>query len=296
MTERALQTAIRECNTHGIRYTERQLFYAYAGQRQQTSQVWRRGLVGLVPIVAAQMLRRPAWGILGAMVVVGANRLQGAPRLRISPDEFERQRAAYVRHHGPPSGLLDDLTPPQPHHGPPSEPDLRDYAIPAALICQDADIAAMLLANDMHVRFACAVVTDPIPPEVLAMLARADEPRLYALHDASLEGLEWAYQLPAKYDVPLVAVGLRPAHAQRLQLLCQTSVASPADAPTWHTYYLSSAERTWLEAGYRAELAAVPPGDLLAQLERVLTRGAVSLLPREGRLAKITRLLLGKLG
>jgi hypothetical protein len=131
----------------------------------------------------------------------------------------------------------------------PDVPDLLEYAIPRVLVCQHDRLAAVLLANDLHMESATAVLgpaarAEP-PPALLAAMARAPQPVVHLLHDATPAGAAWAAGgAPGWHPVRVRALGLRPPQARALHLF---------RAP-----------------GGGAELAAVPPDHLLRALRRML--------------------------
>jgi hypothetical protein len=125
----------------------------------------------------------------------------------------------------------------------------------------------MLVANRFHMELSCAVVAEWPPPAPFgAMLERARHPRVFALHDASVDGLTWADALRLRVSAPLRDVGLTPSHAMRLRLIAHRGPRRPI-APSPH---LSPVERAWLADGWSAEAAALPPARLLRALRRIM--------------------------
>jgi hypothetical protein len=245
---RALATAARRAGAPGrIRFTERQLYY--------------------------ELCR----------VLQPLHRLPGRPRFTLAPPvSYESYRAA-LRRHGEVAGLLGDA--PRPVHAPP--PEVYDYGLPRLLICQDATIAAMLLANELHMESACPVfsVADlPLDPRVAQALGT-----VYVLHDASGAGFaalgrvrEWAGELSVR---PL---GLRPVHAASLHLgrspdrtrggMKATDLPRVDGLLPW--------ELRWLRSGRTVEVAAVNPARLLRTVHR-LVRNQARARPQRPRLRQI---------
>jgi len=129
-------------------------------------------------------------------------------------------------------------------------PDLLDYALPRVLVCQHERTAAALVANDLHMESATAVLgpadgADP-PPALRTALLAAPEPTVLLLHGATPAGGAWLAGAGAGWASARVrGLGLRPAQARALHLF-------RAD-------------------GGGAELAAVPPDHLLRVLRRLLS-------------------------
>lgn len=124
--------------------------------------------------------------------------------------------------------------------------DILDYGLPRLLICQHDTVAAMLLANDLHMECATAVlggsqVVDGVPGPLTEALS-AVSGVVHLLHDATPAGLAWRAAVQDR--VPARSLGLSPAQARSLHL---------HRAP-----------------GGGAEIAAVPPAHLLRVLRRLL--------------------------
>ncbi len=187
---------------------------------------------------------------------------------------FREALAAFCAEAGWPAGLLRKSTPiPLTLEG--REPDVTHYGVARVLVCQGEEIAQMLLANGFHLELACAVLPLPHPGRLLeplrGMVKRARRASVFALHDASLEGLRWASEGAERCRLPRGAqfrpVGLRPAQALRLQLAANRAAApDAAGLPT----ELAPAERAWFAEGWAAELAAVHPARLLRALRRIV--------------------------
>jgi hypothetical protein len=126
--------------------------------------------------------------------------------------------------------------------------DVLDYGLPRLLICQHDGIAAMLLANDLHMESGTAVLggTQVVAgvPELLRDAMERGATTVYLLHDATATGATWREGVEHRIAGRVVALGLRPEQARALHL-----VRGPSGG---------------------AELAAVPPVHLLRVLRRLL--------------------------
>lgn len=238
-----IASAIQHYNAIGVAYTERQLYYAACRV--------------LVPTPVQHLLARlPAFTL-------------PAP---LRADAFQQRLNAWIARHGSPPGMCAP-TEALPTHAA-SEPDLEQYALPRLLIIQSAAICAMLHANAATMEFGCPIISiaDPteatIPAAFHSGLARATEPTILLLHDASCIGISAAHALAATIPAHahLRVIGLRPLHAQRLHLFAQR-------ATVVHTSILSATsltrrERRWLQRGWYVETAAIPPRTLLRGLRQ----------------------------
>ncbi|MFG2873695.1 hypothetical protein ACGFYU_01460 [Streptomyces sp. NPDC048337] len=239
--------AARAAEPGGLRFTERQLYY-------ETCRV-------LSP--AAPLLRR----------------VPGTPPPALRLPSFTRVLDARGRETVP--GLLPTAVPPADlSRDRPSEPDLYAYGLPRLLVCQDRSIAAMLLANHVHLEAACPLLAAPdalpLDPRLLAALERAGGATVHVLHDASPEGVTLPARVRAALGpVPGVRVGslgLVPRHAASLRLPSGRGPApDPAAGADWPGA-LRPREAAWLARGRFAEVAAVPPARLVRTVLR-LTRG-----------------------
>ncbi|MFJ5924887.1 hypothetical protein ACIQF6_20020 [Kitasatospora sp. NPDC092948] len=200
----------------------------------------------------------------------GPHRLRYTTRPLLSAERFA---AALARQ--PQLPVLPDVVAPRPHR-PGPEGDLYDYAFPRLLVCQDPAIAAMLLANRLHLEGACPILTPerlPLDPRLLAALARADGAVVHVLHDASPAGLE-LFRRVREHAGPRLRVrtmGLLPRHAAALHLAAAAGQprCDAAELPS----ELPAAERAWLARGRVAELAAVRPARLLRTVLRTVRGG-----------------------
>jgi hypothetical protein len=252
IVDRAVRAAVVRAGAPGrIRFTRRQLYYEVC-----------RGLLPLHRLPRRVRFTLPAL---------------------IGEDRF---RAALDRH-GPVPGLLEDPAARAPAAPRDDVPDLYDYGLPRLLVCQDAAIAGMLLANELHMESACPVfaLRDlPLDPRLTAALQRTGDAVVYVLHDAGPSGYaavedvrRWAGELRVH---PL---GLRPVHAAALHLSAGPRdplplAADPAGLEPW--------ELRRLRAGRGVEVAAVNPARLLRTVHR-LVRGQSRTRRRAARLRQL---------
>ncbi|MFF4009528.1 hypothetical protein [Streptomyces sp. NPDC001717] len=241
------KAAARAADPGALRFTERQLYYETCRVLSPATRLLRR-----VPRTPAPVLRLPSF-----------------------------TRALDARGRATVPGLLPAAIPPAGASGSPrSEPDLYDYGVPRLLLCQDRSIAAMLLANHVHLEAACPIlaVADALPldPRLVAALERAEGATVHVLHDASPVGVTLPARVRAALGpVPGVRVsslGLVPRHVSALRLPTGRGPAlAPAAGADWPAA-LRPREAAWLARGRFAEVAAVPPARLVRTVLR-LARG-----------------------
>lgn len=278
----ALAQCVARLSDQGVSYTRRQLYYEVCRTLVQPTQMYRAAseITAVVGASLALAVRRsrPLWaGIVGAAalgtVASLVRRLPFTLTPPLSEGAFAEVLATYRMRHGEPAGLLADDPPPPPifNH---REPDLYDYGIPYALVCQDDAIARMLRANAMHMEMGCVILAlaeaSPLPDRVLSMLMLTPAPRVLLLHDASPEGLRFASSAHRLLDLPqniqVQALGLRPRHALRQHLFAIRRASLTDEA----SVTLGLVERRWLRAGHITEVAALNPVTLLRALRRTI--------------------------
>ncbi len=154
--------------------------------------------------------------------------------------------------------------------------DLMFYGLPKTLICESDEIAQMLRANEFHLETPCAVLSlreaTPLNDAFQKMLSRAEEPKVFFLHDASLRAFSLIpnlrQTLELKEEILLRSIGLRPVHARRLHLFARKTQNKSQAINLNDFAYLTNSEKRWLERGFTTEVSAISP----ARLQRVLRR------------------------
>jgi len=250
---------------------------------------------GTVGIIAGSAFLLPV-GLAAGFVtlMVGANVGKKNPQPRRVTLPFDEFRTKYLAPYRQAHGSLEKLLPPllpiaRSQRSPDSNspPDLASYSFDRALITDFAETAAMLVANRFHFENNCAILSrDGRYPDngrfddILDMLKRNPNLTVFAIHDATREGLRLPLDLRAENwftdrSVRVVDLGLRPIHVMKggFMLTGGTAVALPREIAT----LLKPEEATWLTQGNVAELASLRP----ARLMRAIYQGfnQVSAMP-----------------
>ena len=279
--EKALQISISNLQGIGRFYfTPKQLFYEFCRQIRSPLGM-ETGTVAVLfglSLVPAMLMRKNSLSLLAGsgLVLGGLAAFRNLPHTLSPPvswENFAKLLAAYLRN-SEIEGLLKieqavrftDKFP----------GDLTLYGLPRVLVCESDEIAQVLRANQFHLQTPCAVLSlseaEPLNEPVKKMLARAEQPEVFFLHDASL----WAFsllrtlrkRLELPEEIPLRPLGLRPVHARRLHLFEAEKLLLPVDLSGFDN--LSESEKEWLGHGNRAEVAAVPPVRLMRVLRRLI--------------------------
>ncbi|MDY7012917.1 MAG: MFS transporter permease, partial [Cyanobacteriota bacterium] len=163
-------------------------------------------------------------------------------------------------------------------------PEITAYSFDRAIVCDSAEIAQFLIANNFHFENNCAVLSiDGYPQNifstVMEMLRRNPELKVYAIHDASPHGISLVNQLRtnsnwfANSSATVYDLGLSPRQVLRSRSLfirnSSESKQRAARSPQSVKQELSPDELEWLEKGNFVELESLMPRRLL----QVLTRG-----------------------
>jgi hypothetical protein len=164
-------------------------------------------------------------------------------------------------------------------------PDVTAYSFDRLVVCNNSEVAQMLIANNFHFENNCAILSITGYPQVifktvLEMLRRNQNLIVYAFHDASPQGVRLSHQLRTSgswfrdSDIKIIDLGLAPrqvmANPRHLFVGRSNDMAAAAKHLEPEVVQnLTKAELAWLEAGNFVELESFSP----QQLIRILNRG-----------------------
>ncbi|MEL7244144.1 MAG: hypothetical protein AAGM40_17680 [Cyanobacteria bacterium J06573_2] len=163
-------------------------------------------------------------------------------------------------------------------------PDITAYSFDRLIVCDSAEVAQLLIANNFHFENNCAVLSITGYPEnifstVMEMLKRNPDLKVYALHNASPRGVSLINHLrtsPTWFlntDVTIYDLGLLPRQfINKSKAFVQQKQEYVTDAKNLSVDVkrdLSEAEIEWLAEGRFIELESYTPKKLI----RVITRG-----------------------
>ncbi len=165
--------------------------------------------------------------------------------------------------------------------------DINAYSFDRLLVCETAELAQFLIANNFHFEHNCAVLSITGYPQsifntVMEMLRRNSDLKVYAFHNASPRGVGLINHLRtsnnwfANSDAIIYDLGLFPRHifsSKNMWILNSSeSAASAKEMPAAVRQGLSVDEIAWLEMGNYVELESFSPQRLL----RVASRGVAN--------------------
>jgi hypothetical protein len=262
ITDMLFQKAIITVGSAGkYSFTIKQLYYEFMRRLPAPATAGcgtALGIVALVPLMIAM-------GIGGAGGGTAPAKVAGPPM------SFETFAYYYFnqwrRIHGEPAGLVDA----NPNTATPTPvlPELLNYSFDRCLIVDNADIAAMLVANRFHFENNCAVLSAdgayPAPDRrdaIMTMLGRNPDLVVAYLHDASAK----AFSTAAKLRTPewfgdrriwIADIGLSPRQAWAQKLLVEHGEKTGVETR------LPTDELDWLNQGYTCSLSGIRPAKLL---------------------------------
>jgi hypothetical protein len=162
--------------------------------------------------------------------------------------------------------------------------EISAYSFDRVVICDNAAIAQMLIANNFHFENSCAVLSITGYPQnifttVLDMLRRNPELKVYTLHDASPGGIKLVHLLRTSPDwflntnVMIYDLGLVPRQIFSSRgIFIRNSEKSAQQArqlPEEVRRDLTPQELKWLESGNFVELESFSPERIM----RVVNQG-----------------------
>ncbi|MBF2017711.1 MAG: hypothetical protein IGS23_21430 [Rivularia sp. T60_A2020_040] len=177
------------------------------------------------------------------------------------------------------NGKITNMLPPPRQQNTPAtiNPDITAYSFDRVVVCDSAEVAQFLIANNFHFEKNCAVLSVTGYPEdifstVMEMLRRNSDLKVYALHDASPRGVSLVNHLRTSpnwflnTDVTIYDLGLPRQLMNDSQVFIQSSEESIEDAKKLSVDVkrdLTEAEMVWLVSGKYVELESFTPQKLL---------------------------------
>jgi hypothetical protein len=161
--------------------------------------------------------------------------------------------------------------------------DVTAYSFDRLVVCQTAEVAQMLIANNFHFENNCAILSiDGYPEDIfdvtMEMLRRNADLKVYLLHDCSPQGMRMLHQLKSSdrwfknSNVAIIDIGITPNQViTSKSLFIQTSpksadIAKRISPSEWTG--LSLDEVSWLAEGNYVELESFTPQQLIQVLNR----------------------------
>ena len=283
-------------------FTSRQLYYFFNERRHRKKADRLKGAVGCLMAVAIIftvfafatglpwiVFAMPALVIPFSIAALLSPRLRrrlsgGAKEIPITttPKQIEYWYWHWCKINGDTQKLLPSATA-KPNLRTPAKPisiELQKYSFDRAVICERAEIAQFLIANNFHFENNSAVLSvDGYPQDVfdavMEMLRRNPELHVYALHDASVRGVALPHTLStqsfwfAGSSVRIFDLGLLPRQIFNRPVFVEKGPPSVIQIPEPIRSTLQPEEISWLMNGNSVSLESFPPRMLL----RIVTQG-----------------------
>lgn len=162
-------------------------------------------------------------------------------------------------------------------------PDVTAYSFDRLIVCDSADIAQFLIANNFHFENNCAILSITKYPQsifdiTMEMLRRNTELKVYALHNCTFEGLCLVNHLITSpdwfqnTDVTIINIGITPRQilANKNNLLIEKSslTVDEVQLPDKIRNILTLQELQWLQAGNFVNLESFKPQQLIQIIQR----------------------------
>jgi len=156
---------------------------------------------------------------------------------------------------------------------------ISTYICDRAIICDSDEIAQFLIANNVHIKNKCAIISISGYPQnifdtTMEMLRHNADLKVYALHNTSPVGVGLVHQLRtnldwfAEQEVTILDLGFSPSQILAKQnMFVQKSQAMAKTArqlPYAVRLDLTAEELAWLDAGNFVELESFAPQELLS--------------------------------
>jgi DNA-directed RNA polymerase subunit RPC12/RpoP len=304
VTDPQFKAAIDRVSGEGrVLFTERELWYEL-NRKWMKPGVWRNpygwlpvlgGAPGLLSAlemlpfhpVYAWAIGIPAGFLAGALLSGRANEKSPKPP-RPPRIPFPTFQTTYLARWRAAHGDVPALVPARETQlaAPPREVpgDVAAFSFDRAVVTEQWETAAMLVANRFHFEHNCAVLShdgypDGIAETVKTMLRRNPNLTVFALHDASPGGCMLPLQLRdaawfPDESVRIVDVGLRPEHVRRLGI--PALPARAAQLPPRLAEVLSPEDVAWLAQGNVGELAALRPAQVMRAVYQAIAAVAAA--------------------
>jgi DNA-directed RNA polymerase subunit RPC12/RpoP len=205
----------------------------------------------------------------------------------------ENQVADWLNRWQQTNGTIPKLLPqPQPQNQLSAiNPDVTAYSFDRLIVCDRAEIAQFLIANNFHFENNCAILSINGYPQsifqtTMEMLRRNPDLKVYALHDCTSKGLGLIHRLktsPAWFqnsNVAIIDIGINPRQvlATKKGIFLEISPQSANDAKQLTAEIrqeLSPTEIQWLEAGNIVNLESFPPQKLIQVIQRGIANSQI---------------------
>lgn len=281
-----------------LQFTEKQLFSLLnkrlIKKRYNTSDsiilTYSAFILGIIGILSQQQANGLFFTTIGVLIIISIaavdiyQRTKKIRKLLVTPEKFQDYLSSWKA-----INTIDGILTLSEQENLPNSinSDITAYSFDRVVVCNSAEIANLLIANNFHFENNSAVLSIDGYPEnifdtVMQMLRRNQDLKVYVLHDASPSGVSVVNTLSnnpnwfsntSSSNVTIYDLGLLPRQVfNNSSFFTQISDDSATEAQELSSEVkkdLTDKEIKWLEAGKYVELESFTPQRLL----RVITQG-----------------------
>ena len=262
-----------------------------ASRKASAKTLQRLGVVILVVGISASLFVLDSFSVFSIVVVLGLlsiflgtrqlGKVQNLPQeLLFSSTDLD----SWLRKWQQINGKVDQvLTSQQEQIAPKSiNPDITAYSFDRLVVCDSANMAQLLIANNFHFENNCAILSITGYPQsifntTMEMLRRNPDLKVYAIHDCSPKGVSLVHHLRTSEkwflnsNVTIIDLGLLPRQiiASQGKMFIRFSSQLKDEAKKLSVdirQSLTAEELAWLDTGNFVELESFTPQKLIQVL------------------------------
>ena len=305
-----LSIALKNINTYPIilfAYHLYRIIFSYRITQSSESTILQRrnnsrllqvmGIILLVGLSAVFLLIAPSPLFFAVSVILGGFSLitgtRQVRRSRLIPQDFittQEQVQDWIRRWENANGKIEKLLRQREQETETSRElsgEITNYSFDRAVICDRAEIARFLIANNFHFENNCAVLSVTGYPQnifstVLEMLKRNPNLKIYALHSCTPRGVQLAYHLQTSpnwfgnHSIQIYEVGILPRQVFNqgdFFILNSPRLGEETKQfPRQVKEKLLPEEIEWLEKGNYIELESLSPRRIIQALTQAISQ------------------------
>lgn len=262
-----------------------------ASRKASAKTLQRLGVVILVVGISASLFVLDSFPVFSIVVILGLlsiflgtrqlGKVQNLPQeLLFSSTDLD----SWLRKWQQINGKVDQvLTSQQEQIAPKSiNPDITAYSFDRLVVCDSANMAQLLIANNFHFENNCAILSITGYPQsifstTMEMLRRNPDLKVYAIHDCSSKGVSLVHHLRTSEkwflnsNVTIIDLGLLPRQiiASQGKMFIRFSSQLKDEAKKLSVdirQSLTAEELAWLDTGNFVELESFTPQKLIQVL------------------------------
>ncbi|MEY3400570.1 MAG: hypothetical protein RLZZ86_173 [Cyanobacteriota bacterium] len=274
-----------------------------ASRKASARNLQRLGVVILVVGISASLFVLDSFSVFSIVVILGLLSIflgtRQLGKVQNLPQEFlflSTDLDSWLRKWQQINGKVDKvLTSQQEQIAPKSiNPDITAYSFDRLVVCDSANMAQLLIANNFHFENNCAILSITGYPQsifntTMEMLRRNPDLKVYAIHDCSPKGVSLVHHLRTSEkwflnsNVTIIDLGLLPRQiiASQGKMFIRFSSQLKDEAKKLSVdirQSLTADELAWLDTGNFVELESFTPQKLI----QVLRHGISGSLNLEG--------------